>query len=76
MRALPCPYIWRYNFLPHLNGNRYICPDRKLLLKYGCDRSLKSQFHHKGRGDPTPTLCMPYFILMTSGNFSEKSETV
>ncbi|AFY35876.1 hypothetical protein Cal7507_5549 [Calothrix sp. PCC 7507] len=21
--ALPCPYSLRYNFVPHLNGNRY-----------------------------------------------------
>ncbi|WP_230967006.1 TVP38/TMEM64 family protein [Nostoc sp. NZL] len=22
--AVPCPYTWRYNFVPHLSGNRYI----------------------------------------------------
>ncbi|MEH1873599.1 hypothetical protein [Nostoc sp.] len=22
--ALPCPYNWRYNVVPHLNGNCYI----------------------------------------------------
>jgi|GEM_PF-3579458 len=22
--ALPCPYTWRYNVVPHVNGNRYI----------------------------------------------------
>ncbi|RCJ29876.1 hypothetical protein A6769_35090 [Nostoc punctiforme NIES-2108] len=23
LKPQPCPYIWRYNFVLHLNGNRY-----------------------------------------------------
>jgi predicted acyltransferase len=29
---VPCPYIWRYNFVPHLNGNRYT--HYSLLITY------------------------------------------
>ena len=46
-QAVPCTYTWRFNIVPHLNGNRYMWLVAR-SLQSPKSRSLEAAFSLQG----------------------------